>query len=245
MSEQSKQSLQGKTALVTGATSGIGRAAALQLASQGASLIIHGRDAARGVQVVEEIQLSGGSARFVQADLGAEGEAIRLAQLAGEVDVLVNNAGTSWFGPSEQLDATTLSRLFAANVEAAYLLTSALAPGMVERGDGSIVNLASMAATVGLPGGAAYSATKAALAAMTRSWAAEFGARGVRVNAVAPGPVATPGATGDIAALGRTTILGRPGTEREIAAAIGFLASPAASYITGVTLAVDGGRAAI
>jgi NAD(P)-dependent dehydrogenase (short-subunit alcohol dehydrogenase family) len=80
---------------------------------------------------------------------------------------------------------------------------------------------------------------------MTRSWAAEFGPRGVRVNAVAPGPVATRGATGDIAALGRTTILGRPGTEEEIAAAIGFLASPAASYITGVTLAVDGGRAAV
>jgi NAD(P)-dependent dehydrogenase (short-subunit alcohol dehydrogenase family) len=240
-----EQSLQGRTALVTGATSGIGRATAMRLAAQGASLVVHGRDAGRGIQVVEEIQLSGGRARFVQADLGDPDEAIRLASEAGDVDVLVNNAGFSWFGPSDQLDAQTLSRLFASNVEAAYLLTSALAPAMAERGQGAIVNLASMAATVGLPGGAAYSATKAALAAMTRSWAAEFGPRGVRVNAVAPGPVATRGATGDIAALGRTTILGRPGTEEEIAAAIGFLASPAASYITGVTLAVDGGRAAV
>jgi NAD(P)-dependent dehydrogenase (short-subunit alcohol dehydrogenase family) len=240
-----EQSLQGRTALVTGGTSGIGRATAMRLAAQGAAVVVHGRDAGRGIQVVEEIQLSGGHARFVQADLGDPDEAIRLASEAGDVDVLVNNAGFSWFGPSEQLDARTLSRLFASNVEAAYLLTSALAPAMAERGEGAIVNLASMAATVGLPGGAAYSATKAALAAMTRSWAAEFGPRGVRVNAVAPGPVATRGATGDIAALGRTTILGRPGTEEEIAAAIGFLASPAASYITGVTLAVDGGRAAV
>lgn len=245
MATQESWSLAGKTALVTGATSGLGRATAIQLASQGANVLVHGRNAGRGTQVVEEIELTGGKARFLAADLSDSGQVLRLAEEAGDVDILVNNAGLAWFGPSDQLSAETLDDLFTGNVEAAYLLTSKLAPGMAERGDGSIVSISSMAATVGLSGGAAYSATKAALSALTRAWAAEFSPRGVRVNAVAPGPVATPGAKGDTAALGETTIMGRPGTDQEIADAIGFLSSPAASYITGVTLAVDGGRAAI
>jgi NAD(P)-dependent dehydrogenase (short-subunit alcohol dehydrogenase family) len=245
MATQESWSLAGKTALVTGATSGLGRATAIQLASQGANVLVHGRNAGRGTQVVEEIELTGGKARFLAADLSDSGRVLRLAEEAGDVDILVNNAGLAWFGPSDQLSAETLDDLFTGNVEAAYLLTSKLAPGMAERGDGSIVSISSMAATVGLSGGAAYSATKAALSALTRAWAAEFSPRGVRVNAVAPGPVATPGAKGDTAALGETTIMGRPGTDQEIADAIGFLSSPAANYITGVTLAVDGGRAAI
>jgi NAD(P)-dependent dehydrogenase (short-subunit alcohol dehydrogenase family) len=245
MATQESWSLAGKTALVTGATSGLGRATAIQLSSQGANVLVHGRNAGRGTQVVEEIELTGGKARFLAADLSDSGQVLRLAEEAGDVDILVNNAGLAWFGPSDQLSAETLDDLFTGNVEAAYLLTSKLAPGMAERGDGSIVSISSMAATVGLSGGAAYSATKAALSALTRAWAAEFSPRGVRVNAVAPGPVATPGAKGDTAALGETTIMGRPGTDQEIADAIGFLSSPAASYITGVTLAVDGGRAAI
>ncbi|MCI0159399.1 SDR family oxidoreductase [Leifsonia shinshuensis] len=245
MDTQNSWSLTGKTALVTGATSGLGRAAAFQLAAQGATVVVHGRNVDRGVQVVEEIELAGGRARFVAADLSDADQALRLAEDAGEVDILINNAGLAWFGPSNQLSAETLGELFAGNVESAYLVTSRLAAGMADRGDGAIVSISSMAANVGLAGGAAYSATKAALSALTRAWAAEFSPRGVRVNAVAPGPVATPGAKGDTVALGETTIMGRPGTDQEIADAIGFLASPAASYITGVTLAVDGGRAAI
>jgi NAD(P)-dependent dehydrogenase (short-subunit alcohol dehydrogenase family) len=245
MDIQNSWSLEGKTALVTGATSGLGRAAAFQLASQGATVFVHGRNVDRGAQVVEEIELSGGRARFVAADLSDTGQALRLADEVGDIDILVNNAGLAWFGPSDRLAAETLDGLFTGNVESAYLLTSRLAPAMAERGDGAIVSISSMAANVGLAGGAAYSATKAALSALTRAWAAEFSPRGVRVNAVAPGPVATPGAKGDTAALGETTIMGRPGTDQEIANAIGFLASPAASYVTGVTLAVDGGRSAI
>ncbi|HEY0117555.1 MAG TPA: SDR family oxidoreductase [Cellulomonas sp.] len=237
--------LEGLRALVTGATSGIGRATAFQLARQGAFVVVHGRDVDRGVQVVEEIELSGGRAMFVPADLAEQDGITRLLDAGGDVDVLVNNAGFSWFGPTQDLDAPGFDALFGANVRSAYLLTATLAPAMAARGAGAIVNVASMAATVGLAGGAAYGATKAALAALTRSWAAEFGPSGVRVNAVAPGPVFTAVDASRIRALGTTTLLGRAAQPAEIAETIGFLASPRAAYITGATVAVDGGRTAV
>ena len=137
--------LEGKVALVTGATSGIGRAAAVQLAAQGAIVVVHGRNVTRGVAVVAEIENTGGSARFVGADLGRPAEALRLAKEAGDVDILVNNAGFPWFGPSEELPVDTLVHLFAANVQAPYLLVSVLAPKMVARGHGVIINIASRA----------------------------------------------------------------------------------------------------
>jgi NAD(P)-dependent dehydrogenase (short-subunit alcohol dehydrogenase family) len=127
-----------------------------------------------------------------------------------------------------------------------YILVAALAPKMAARGSGSIISVGSMAGQIGLAGGAAYSATKATLAAMTRSWAAEFSPSGVRVNAIAAGPVLTNGAAPDrIAALGATTLLARPAQPGEIASVIAFLASPKASYITGAVIAADGGRTAI
>jgi len=238
--------LAGKTALVTGATSGIGKAAALKLAEHGATVLVHGRDASRGAGVVEQIELAGGHARFVGADLSDPAAVARLAAEVGTIDILVNNAGSSWFGPSGELDNQTYDRLFDGNVRSAYLLTAALAPAMARNGGGSIINLASMAGTVGLAGGAAYGATKAALAALTRSWAAEYGTDDVRVNAVAPGPVFTEGAIDEnTIALGNTTLLKRAAQPEEIAETIAFLASPRADYITGATIAVDGGRTAI
>jgi NAD(P)-dependent dehydrogenase (short-subunit alcohol dehydrogenase family) len=235
--------LEGKVALVTGATSGIGQAAAVQLALQGASVIVHGRDANRGAAVVAEIETRGGSARFVDAELGEPAEALRLAEEVGDVDILVNNAGFAWFGPSAKLDANTLDQLFAANVQAPYLLVSVLAPRMVARGGGVIINIASRAGTVGQPNTAAYGATKAALASFARSWAAEYGPAGIRVNAIAPGPVYTNAAERELFdSLGETTVLGRAGEPQEVAEVIGFLASPRASYITGTNVAVDGGR---
>ena len=237
--------LEGKVALVTGATSGIGRAAALQLAAQGAAVVVHGRDASRGIAVVAEIENAGGSARFVGADLGEPAEALRLAEEVGDVDILVNNAGFAWFGPSAKLAVNTLDRLFGANVQAPYLLVSVLAPKMVARGGGVIINVASRAGTVGQPDTAAYGATKAALASLARSWAAEYGPAGIRVNAISPGPVYTNAADRELFdASAETTLLGRAAEPQEIADLIGFLASPRAAYITGTNIAVDGGRAA-
>jgi NAD(P)-dependent dehydrogenase (short-subunit alcohol dehydrogenase family) len=238
------QDLEGKVALVTGAASGIGQAAAVQLAAQGATVVVHGRDASRGAAVVADIENGGSTARFVGADLTESMEVLRLADEVGDVDILVNNAGFAWFGPPEMLPVDTLDRLFAANVQAPYLLVSVLAPRMVARGGGVIINIASRAGTVGQPDSAAYGATKAALASFARSWAAEYGPAGIRVNAISPGPVYTNAAERELFdASAKTTVLGWAGEPQEVAEVIGFLASPRASYITGANIAVDGGRA--
>jgi NAD(P)-dependent dehydrogenase (short-subunit alcohol dehydrogenase family) len=236
------------TALVTGATAGIGRAVAFQLAALGADVIVHGRDAARGAATVEEITAAGGRARFVAADLAVAADVRRLAAEAGPVDVLVNNAGIYAFGPTADTDDAAFDAHIAVNVRAPYLLVGALAPGMATRGHGSIVNVTTFGATVPVAGGGLYGSTKAALELLTRSWADEFGGQGVRVNGVAPGPVNTLGTSGmsdAIAAIGRTTVLGRVAEAEEIAEAIVFLASPQASYVNGTILTAHGGQLAI
>jgi NAD(P)-dependent dehydrogenase (short-subunit alcohol dehydrogenase family) len=240
--------LTGKTALITGSTSGIGRAVAERLALNGAAVIISGRDHERGAEVVAPIVAAGGQARFVAADLGNVGDVKRLAEEAADVDILVNNAGIFPGGPTEQLTEADFDATFAVNVKAPFFLTAAIAPKMVAKGGGAIISISTMAATIGMNGLSAYGASKAALEALTRAWTAEYGPGGVRVNVVAPGPTRTPAsaAMGEMFdALASTLPAGRGAASEEIAAAVAFLASEDASFIYGAILPADGGRVAV
>ena len=179
--------LHGKTALITGGTSGIGRAVAERLASDGAEVIISGRDEGRGREVVQAIEAAGGTARFIAADLASFADVRRLAAAARDVDVLVNNAGVFPGGPTDQTTEEAFDLTFDVNVKAPFFLTAAIAPRMAEKGGGSIINISTMAATIGMNGLAAYGASKAAVESLTKAWTAEYAAQGVRVNTVAPG----------------------------------------------------------
>jgi NAD(P)-dependent dehydrogenase (short-subunit alcohol dehydrogenase family) len=237
-----------QTALVTGATAGIGRAVATKLADLGAGVIVHGRDAERGAQVVAEIEAGGGTARLLTADLRRPDEARRLAAEAGEVDLLINNAGVYRFGSTEETDDDSFYDHIETNLHAPFLLVRSLAPAMVARGAGSIVNVSTFGASVAGRGGGIYGASKAALELMTLVWADEYGASGVRVNAVAAGPTRTPGteAYGEVAeALGRAFAQGRVAEAEEVAEAIAFLAGPGASFVNGEVLQVHGGLRAV
>jgi NAD(P)-dependent dehydrogenase (short-subunit alcohol dehydrogenase family) len=240
--------VQGKTVLVTGGTSGIGEATARAYAASGADVVITGRDEARGQQIVESVVKDGGRARFVRADLERFEDIQRLAAQIEHIDVLVNNAGAFPFGATHEVESATFDSTFALNVKAPFFLTGTYAPRMAANGGGAIVNITTMVASFGMPGMALYSSTKAALELLTKTWAAEYGSQGVRVNAVAPGPTRTPGTEpmGDeLDQLAATVPLGRPATTEEIAAAALFLGSEEASYINGAVLAVDGGRRAV
>lgn len=238
--------LQGRTALVTGATSGIGAAVARKLAGQGASVVLHGRDEARGEALVEELAAEGATARFLAADLSDARDTLRLAAGAGRVDILVSNAGLYEFAPTAATDATSFDRHIAVNTRAPFLLVGALAPGMADRGEGSIVLVGSSAARLPAPIGAAYGASKAGAEILTRYWATEYGPAGVRVNTVSPGPVRTEGTRSmfgeHIAVLDAANARGRAGDPREIAEIVSFLAGPASSYVNGAVLFADGGE---
>jgi NAD(P)-dependent dehydrogenase (short-subunit alcohol dehydrogenase family) len=243
-------SLTDQSALVTGATSGIGRAIALELGRNGATVIVSGRNETRGEETAAQVKAAGGSGRFVAADLGDLESVAHLAQEAADVDILVNNAGAFGFSPTADQDLASFEQMFDVNVRGTFFLTAALAPKMARRGGGSIVNITTMAAEIGMVGAAAYGATKAALLGLTRTWAAEFADQNVRVNAVSPGPTTTEGTTEamgaeGIAQVGTTVPLNRPAAVEEIARIVAFVASPAASYATGGTFHADGGRQAI
>jgi len=242
--------LQDQRVLVTGATTGIGRETATLFARRGATVVITGRDAARGAQTVAAIEAEGGRAEFIAADLNDIASVRRLAEQVGEVDVLVNNAAAHHYAPTLEQDVDAFDMTFNVTVRAPFFLTAALLPKMIARGSGAIVNISGALASSGDVGGAVVSsAAKAALESFTRSWAVAFGAHGIRVNTIAPGSTRTDSVIatlGDrLEQLGSATPLGRTAEPSEIAEAIVFLASPQASYITGATVMVDGGYTAL
>ncbi|MDX3658559.1 SDR family NAD(P)-dependent oxidoreductase [Streptomyces sp. ID05-26A] len=238
----------GKKALVTGATSGIGRSIAVKLAEAGATVYVTGRRAELGKETVELIERAGGTGHFIVSDIGSVDDVRKLAEEVGEVDVLVNNAGIFPFSPTPEQSLDVYEKVFDVNVRGTYFLTAALAPAMVAKGGGSIVNVSSIAAVVGTPVGSVYNASKAAMDALTRSWAVEFGAAGVRVNSVAPGPVATDKALAEAGEvfdeISKALPLQRVGQPDEIAEAVLFLASEKSSFITGSVITADGGYVA-
>ncbi len=232
--------------LVTGGTAGIGWEAARLMAAEGAEVVISGRDRARGGAAAARI---GDNARFVPADLSDIDSVRALIDQVGNVDIVVNNAANFAGAATVDQELAAFESIFDTNVRGAYFLVAGLVPAMLERGRGSIVNVTSMVASKGVPGASVYSASKAALESLTRTWAAEFGKHGVRVNSVAPGPTRTEGVAAEWGEtneeLGRALPLGRTAHAAEIAEAVLFLASPRASFITGSTLYADGGGAAV
>ena len=222
--------LPNQTALITGGTAGIGLACARLMT----------REAAAGID---------GDVRLIQADLSDIGSVKSLVQQAGNVDILVNNAASFPAALTVDQDVTSFDKTFDTNVRGTYFLAAGLVPGVLERGRGSIINVTTIVAAKGVPGASDYTASKAAVESLTRTWAAEFGAHGVRVNSVAPGPTKTEGveaAGGETnEELGRALPLGRTADPEEVAHAVLVLASPRASFITGSTLHADGGGTAI
>lgn len=249
--------LQHRTALVTGSTDGIGSAVAAALAAEGAHVVVSGRDAARGEKVVAAIAGTGGRATFVQADLATASGVRQLADsargaLGGDPDILVNNAAMLIVpAPTGEIEEELVDAALAVNVKATILLTGLVAPAMAARGSGAVVNMGSISGEFGTGGSALYSATKAAIHSLTKSWADEYGPSGVRVNTVAPGPTLTDRIAGSALAqryiepLLERSPSRRASSPEEVARAVVFLVSDDAANIHGATLAVDGGRTAV
>jgi NAD(P)-dependent dehydrogenase (short-subunit alcohol dehydrogenase family) len=247
--------LSGRTALVTGSTSNIGRAIAVAFAEEGAHVVVSGRDDARGEAVVTGIREAGGRADWVRADLDGSAAASRAlaaeaaVRVGGRLDVLVNNVGIFPVSTTLTLDEETFDEVVGVNLRAPFFLTQAVVPGMIDGGGGAIVNLGSWISRLAVPTSSLYSATKGALETLTRAWSAEFGPRGVRVNAVSPGvirpPDLAPGREFAGEELMRGTPAGRAGHPGAIAAAAVYLASDDAAFVHGTVLDVDGGRVAV
>jgi NAD(P)-dependent dehydrogenase (short-subunit alcohol dehydrogenase family) len=247
-----------QVAIVTGATSGIGRAIALLFAKEGAQIAVIGRDAARGEQTCQEIEALGQRAVFIPTEITEEKDveemvATTLAEF-GQIDILVNNAGVVFPGSVIDTDLETWRKIYDVNVTGAYLASRYVIPHMLERQRGAILNISSEAGLKGLKERAAYCTAKAALIGLTKAMAVDHSPDGIRVNALCPGTVLTPMVQNLLdenpdpdALMERflsrrcTTFLGTP---EEVAQAALYLVSPEARYTTGAVLAVDGGASA-
>ncbi|MVA25922.1 glucose 1-dehydrogenase [Agrobacterium vitis] len=245
MMEKSKS----PSAIVTGAGSGIGRAIALRLAKDGYGVLVNDLAIDRAKAVADEIIAAGGKASAYAGDVSDEVQAAAICAAAvvahGPVALLVNNAGIAHQSLFEHLEVADFDRMFAVHVRGNFLMTRTVLPPMVERGDGVIVNIASQLGQIGGVELVHYSGAKAAIIGMTKALAREVSARGVRVNAVAPGPINTPlvmGLSEDWRAAKKAQLpLGRFGEPEEVAAAVSFLASPDAALFVGQTLGPNSG----
>jgi len=240
--------LAGQTALVTGASRGIGRAIALALAAEGAELVVnYARSASAAEAVVAEIVAAGGRAYALAADVAKEAEVDGLIQAvlerSGRLDVLVNNAGITRDGLLLRMKTADWQAVIDLNLTGVFFCTRAVSRPMLKARRGRIINITSVVGLTGNPGQTNYSAAKAGVVGFTRSTAAEFASRGITVNAVAPGFIATDMTEGlDPEPILKAIPLGRLGQPEEVAGAVRFLAAdPAAAYITGQVLQVDGG----
>jgi NAD(P)-dependent dehydrogenase (short-subunit alcohol dehydrogenase family) len=238
--------------LITGGTSGIGRAAALQFAQAGYRVSVAGRRQAEGDAVVAAIVQAGGTARFQRTDVTDEAQIQALVAgttaAYGRIDAVFNNAGLELFEPLTSATAESYHRIFTPNVLGVLLVLKHVIPVLAAAGGGAIVNTSSVAGQIGFAGAAIYTASKHAVNGLTRTAALEYAKQNVRVNSISPGPIQTemldrafgPGDEGK-AFFSNLVPAGRVGTADEVASAVVFLCSPAARYITGQDLAVDGG----
>ena len=246
---------EGKAAVVTGSSSGIGKATALLLAREGACVCgAANRNTEGGEATRRQAEEAGAAAVFVQADVGQAADCQRVVDAAlgafGRIDVLVNNAGITRGAPLERLDEAFWDHVVDTNLKSAYLMTRAVAPDMLSRGAGAVVNVSSVHAVATVPRLAVYAASKAGLCGLTRGLAVELGPRGIRVNCILPGTIDTTlyhRSRGDADPAtwqphrSDAQVLGRCGSPDEIASAIAFLASGEASFVNGATLTADGG----
>jgi NAD(P)-dependent dehydrogenase (short-subunit alcohol dehydrogenase family) len=244
-----------RVAIVTGSSSGIGKATALRLAGEGASVCVSAdRNVEGGQATAGEIRDAGGRAIFVQADVSAAEDCRRIVdetlQAFGRVDVLVNNAGITRLRPLEDIDEALWDKVIDVNLKSMYLMTRLVAPDMLKRGRGSIVNVSSVHAVMTCGGGIAYAAAKAGICGLTRAAGVAFGAKGIRVNCILPGTIDIslyPPSNKDVdraawrPRANEAQVLNRHGSPEEIAAAIAFLASDDASFVNAAVLVADGG----
>jgi NAD(P)-dependent dehydrogenase (short-subunit alcohol dehydrogenase family) len=241
----------GKVALVTGGTSGIGKATAFEFARAGAKVIVSGRREKEGAEVVRQIEKLGGDAAFVRADVAKDADVKAMVKFTvdkfGKLDIAFNNAGVEWIGPLDQATEAEYRRIFDINVWGLLNSMRHEIPVMLKNGGGAIINTSSVAGHVGFPQVSVYIASKHAVEGLTKSVALEFAKQNIRINAVAPGPIATEmwdrfAGDKEVSAQVISTVpVARLGTSEDIAAAVLYLASDAAKFTTGTSLVVDGG----